>query len=62
MRVYSVGPRDAVAGSSTLRDDNEYLDDGTMLDYPHPTVAMEFEFNMDEKLTYWHLFEPTHPR
>jgi hypothetical protein len=38
--------------------DDEFDDDCTTLDYPGSNVSMEFEFNSDGKLSYWHLFEP----
>lgn len=49
-------------GEPSPEDNEDYEEDGTLLDYPHPTVAMEFEFNTDGKLAYWHIFEPTRPR
>jgi len=55
IRLFGEPPEDS-------EEDEDYEDDGTLLDYPHPAVAMEFEFNTDGKLAYWHLFEPTHPR
>jgi hypothetical protein len=42
--------------------DEDFNHEDLMLDYPHPAVAMEFEFNRDGTLTYWHVFEPARPR
>jgi hypothetical protein len=37
-------------------------DDSHLIDYSGDPVAMEFEFNGDGKLAYWHIFEPTRQR